>query len=74
MMNKFGCYIDSNVVTIDECSLRERNVKLLEKLPQPAALDHSMSHRPVFRLSTRTRIVLCHLDDQETRVSPRKTQ
>jgi hypothetical protein len=33
MMNRIGCHIDgTDVVAKDERSLRERNVKLLEKL------------------------------------------
>jgi hypothetical protein len=53
MMNWVGCHIDStDVVTIDNCRRSNRDVKLLKKLPQPAALGDDMSHSSVLRLRT----------------------
>jgi len=53
MMNWVGCHIDStDVVTIDNCRRSNRDVKLLKKLPQPAALGDDMSHSSVLRLHT----------------------
>ena len=49
-----GCHVDSaNIVAVDNCGNLQRNVELLKKLPQPAALGDNMSNRSVLGLRTR---------------------
>ena len=43
------------IVTIDDRSLRERKMKLLKQLLNPATLVHNMCNNLVLSLSTRTR-------------------
>jgi hypothetical protein len=52
MMNWVGCHVDStNIVSKNNSRRRNRDVKFLEKLPQPAAFGHNMCHGPVLSLS-----------------------
>jgi hypothetical protein len=46
---------DADVVTVDECALRQRSVEILKKLPQPAGLCHAIGHGPVLGLGTQAR-------------------
>jgi hypothetical protein len=55
MMNMIGCHIDNtNIVTINERSLGEGNMKLVQKLSHPTTFCHSIGNNPVLSLSTRT--------------------
>ena len=48
-----GCHVDSaNIVAVDNCGNLQRNVELLKKLPQLAALGDNMSNRLVLGLRT----------------------
>jgi hypothetical protein len=74
MMNKIGgSHINRTyIVTEDEHSLLERNMKLFKKLSRLAALSNCITR---YSASTLEReIVVWRFDDQETSVSPRKTQ
>ena len=53
VMDRVGCHVDSaNIVAVDNCSNLQRDVELLKKLPQPAALGGNVSNRPVLGLRT----------------------
>jgi hypothetical protein len=43
----------TDVVTVDQRALGERNVELGEELPEPGSLSDAVSHSAVFRLGTR---------------------
>lgn len=52
----FACHVDStNVVTIDNRRLLNRDVKLWEKLLQPTVLNPIVSHDAEFCFGTRAR-------------------
>ena len=54
VVDRAGCHVDSaNIVAVDNCSNLQRDVELLKKLPQPAALGDDVSNRPVLGLRTR---------------------
>ena len=53
VVDRVGCHVDSaNIVAVDNCSNLQRDVELLKKLPQPAALGDNVSNRPVLGLRT----------------------
>ena len=48
MLNGVGRHVDNtNVVSIDHSRQRDRNMKLLQELPQPAALSYGVSNSTV---------------------------
>ena len=63
----------ADVVAVDERALGERAVELRQELSQPGHLCHAVSDSPVLRLGTERETTGCRLDDQETRLPPRKT-
>ena len=74
MLNGVGGEIyGADVVTVDECALGERAMELRQKLSKSGRLRHAVSDSTVLRLSTGAETTGCHLDDQETRLPPRKT-
>jgi len=74
MVDMISSHIDSaNIVAIHDGRRNNRCVELLKKLTKPTALGHGMGNRAVLSLSTGVghhRLAL----DQQTRLSPRKTQ
>ena len=51
MMDGVGGHIDNaDIVAVDNRSQGNRDVRLLEELPQPAALGHNMGHSVILRL------------------------
>ena len=64
----------TDVVAVDERALDERSVELRQELSEPGRLRHAVRDSPVLRLSTGAgEMTGCRLDDQETRLPPRKT-
>ena len=63
----------ADVVAVDERALGKRAVELRQELSEPGRLRHAVSDSPVLRLSTGAGATGCRLDDQETRLPPRKT-
>lgn len=56
LVDRVGCHVDNtDIVAVDNHCQRNRDVQLLEELPQIAALDHYMGHGMVFHLNTRER-------------------
>jgi hypothetical protein len=75
MMNWIRCHVDgTHVVTEDNRSRGEGNVEFLQKLADPRTLGDSMSNSSILGLSANLDTVVWHLEDQEIRLSPRKTQ
>jgi hypothetical protein len=74
MLNRVGGEVhDADVVTVDECALGERAVKLSQELSEPGCLSHAVSNSPVLRLSTRAGDNRLSLGRPGDRLSPRKT-
>jgi len=56
MMYRIGCHVYcTHIITVDNSGRSERDMKLLEKLAQPATFSHSMSYSTILRLSTGSR-------------------
>ena len=63
----------ADVVAVNERALGKRTVELRQELSEPGRLCHAVSDSPVLRLSTGTGDNGCRLDNQKTRLPPRKT-
>ena len=51
VVDRVGCHVDSaNIVAVNNYSNLQRDVEILKKLPQPAALGDNVSNRPVLGL------------------------
>jgi len=74
MLNRVGGHVDgADVVAVDQQSASRRCMKLNEKLAQPSGFCNTISHCAILSFSTGPETVFCRFDDQETRLSPRKT-
>jgi hypothetical protein len=63
----------ADVVVVDEAGGVEGVVQFLEKLLQPGNFSNTVGDSTVFSLGARLETVCCRLEDQETRLPPRKT-
>ena len=74
MINQFGGHIDcTDVVTINNCRRRNRDVKLLKQSSQPAISGNCSRSSPILS-SALERDTVVRFEDQETKLSPRKMQ
>ena len=74
MLNGVGGEVHSaDVVIVDERALGERTMELCQELSKPGRLRHAVSDSPVLRSALERETTGCSLDDQETRLPPRKT-
>jgi len=73
MMYRIDCHVYcTHIITVGNSGRSERDMKLLEKLAQPATFGHSMSHSTRYSASALDRdTVVWRLEDQDTRLSPR---
>ena len=62
----------ADVVAVDERALGERAVELRQELSELGRLRHAVSDSPVLRSALERETTGCRLDDQETRLPPRK--
>ena len=70
IMNRIDSHVDcANIVAIDNGCRRDRYMKLLKQLAQPATMSKLGTPPPHW-----TDTVVCRFEDQETRLSLRKTQ
>jgi hypothetical protein len=68
VLDGIGAEVDrTNVVAVDQRALGERSVELSEKLPEPGGLSHAVSS------ALERETTGWHLDDQDTRLPPKKT-
>jgi hypothetical protein len=75
VVDRVGCHVDSaNVIAVDDYSNLQRNIEFLKKLPQPATLGDDVSIARCSASALDRDTVVCRLDDQDTRLSPKKTQ
>ena len=53
VVDRVGCHVESaNIVAVNNCSNLQRDVEILKKLPQPAALGDNVSNRSILGLRT----------------------
>ena len=74
MRDRIGRHVDgTHVVTVYEGGASQKRVQLQEQLTEPGGLDNTISNYQYSASALEREIVLWRLEDQEIRLSPRKT-
>jgi hypothetical protein len=75
MVDRTSCHIDSaNIVTVHDGRRGNGRVELLEKLTKPTTLGLTWATALYLASALERETIVWRLEDQETRLSPRKTQ
>jgi hypothetical protein len=64
----------TDIVTVYDSGSPGWTAEFQEKLPKPTRLGDTIGHRPILCLALDRETVAWRLEDQDTRLSPRKTQ
>jgi hypothetical protein len=74
MLNGVGGEVhDADVVTVDKGAPRRWGLELVEQLSQPSGSATPLATARYSALALERETMVCHLADQETKLSPRNT-
>jgi hypothetical protein len=75
VLNRVHGHVDrADIVAEDNCSTGQRTTKLLKELAKPTGFSDDVGDNSILGLSTRVGDSVLRLEDQEMRLSSRKTQ